>query len=317
MSENSLTIRLYSKGDEFGIVKLFKDVFGREMTLDEWRWKYIESYPDKVYSSVAIHKDMGIVGHYGGVRLPLIYKGNPAHGLAICDVMIYQKFRGIKTLKELSGLVPREAVKDGIIMGYGFPNRATLLTPALSLGIFEKVEDVLEGNKDVKFHNDSIRYKFKLFPVDYSDIMIDRLWESCKTDLYLAVVRDGRYLTWRYKNHPLFSYELWGLKNRMGRRLLGLAVLKREEHRVLIMDFLFAKGLLKPLFKKLENYIHSIGGKNIILWASPFMEKALSESGFSIKTAETAIPRTTHENTLTKDEMGGKFFYTMGDTDFL
>ncbi|MEF9476207.1 MAG: hypothetical protein L0958_05930, partial [Candidatus Mariimomonas ferrooxydans] len=65
-------------GDESGITRLFRDIFGREMSLKEWRWKYIESYPEKLYSSVAIHKELGIVGHYGGLCLPILVNGNSA-----------------------------------------------------------------------------------------------------------------------------------------------------------------------------------------------------------------------------------------------
>ncbi|MEF9476118.1 MAG: hypothetical protein L0958_05455, partial [Candidatus Mariimomonas ferrooxydans] len=184
-------------------------------------------------------------------------------------------------------------------------------------GLYEKVEDIIEGNKEVKFHNNLVRYNFKLFPLDYSDIRIDHLWESCKNNLGLAVVRDMGYLTWRYKDHPLFSYELWGLKKRFGRRLYGLAVLKKEEDRVLVMDFLSDRGMFGSLFHKLENYVFTSGRKTMTLWAPPFMEETLIENGFSIKPAGTSIPRTTHEKTLTKDQMEGKFFYTPGDTDFL
>jgi hypothetical protein len=315
MTKEPLTVRFYEKGDEVGITRLFQEIFGREMTLGEWSWKYRESYPQKIYSSVAIDKGRGIVGHYGALRLPLIYHGNVKGGLAICDVMIHPKFRGIKVLRKLSSLAPAEAVKDGIIIGYGFPNKRNLLSPALSLGIYEMVEDVMEGTKEVRFHNDPLRYGFKLFPLEYSDARIDRLWESCKGDLALAVVRDRRYLTWRYKDHPLFHYELWGLRRRMGRKLLGLAILRKEEERVLLIDFLCSKGMLGPLLKKLENYTYTTGGKTLTLWFPPFMERPFSALGFSTGTTYTSVPRTTHENTLTKAEIEGNFFYTMGDTD--
>jgi hypothetical protein len=306
---------MYEDGDEVGIVKLFKEIFGREMTIEEWRWKYKQSYPHKNYSSVAVHKDMGIIGHYGGMCFPLIYKGRPARGLAICDVMIHPRFRGIKTLRELSYLVPYEAVKDGLIIGYGFPNKDTLLKPALRLGIYEMVEDVLEGNKEVKLHNDLTRYRYKLFPLDYSDTGIDRLWESCKNNFPLSVVRDRRYLTWRYKNHPHFTYEIWGFKKRAGRSYHGLTVLRKEGNRAFLMDFLYTEGMFDALIKKLENYLYTSGIRTLILWTPPFMEKSLVELGFSTQRAITSIPRTTHEKTLTKEQIAGQFFYTMGDTD--
>lgn len=310
-------IRLYKPGDEIGITALFKEIFDREITLEEWRWKYIESYPKKVYSSVAVSGEMGIVGHYGGVCLPLIYRGRPAYGLSICDVMIHPSFRGIKILRRLSSLVPSEAAKDGIIMGYGFPNKNTLMKPALSLGIYEHVEDVLEGNKEAKFHNDPIRYAFKFFPLDYSDIRIDRLWEECKADLSLAVVRDRDYLRWRYQRHPFFQYELWGLKKRWGHKLLGLTVLRREAERILVIDFLCMSDMMEILFHKIENYSFVCGKKSLTLWFPDYLQNILACLGFSIKPSCTSIPRTTHEKALTKNEMAGIFFYTMGDTDFL
>lgn len=309
--------RLYRPGDERGIVRLFKEVFGRAMSLQEWKWKYIESYPSKVYSTVIEDNEAGIVGHYGGVSLPLFYKGRSARCLAICDVMIHPRFRGIKTLKKLSSLVPQEAVRDGIIMGYGFPNLNTLMRPALSLEIYEKVEDVREGSKETGFHNDSTRYLFKFFPLDVKDKRIDDLWDSCKQNLYLSVVRDRGYIEWRYRNHPLYQYELWGLRRRLGKKLLGFAVLKRENERVLLMDFLAMKGMTRPLFQKVENYICSMSQKTLLLWFPPFLEEKMRALGFSTKQAPTSIPRTTFKEALTREEMAGKFFYTMGDTDFL
>ena len=313
-----IKIRLYQPGDEVGITELFKEVFGREMFLDEWRWKYIESYPGKVYSTVAVHEELGVVGHYGAVRLPMIYKGRLSWGLAICDVMILPPFRGIKTLKKISCLTPREGIQEGdCLLGYGFPNRDTLLKPALNLGIYEIVEDVMEAVKEVNFHDNVNRYRFKLFPLDYSDFRIDRLWNRCKEKLTLAVVRDRRYLTWRYKNHPLYHYELWGLRGRIGRSLVGLAVLKREGDRVLLVDFLSAKERLPALLEKIENLAYSGGAGTLTLWVPPFMANTFTTLGFSIKKSATAIPRTTQEPTLAKEDIAGHFFYTMGDTDFL
>jgi hypothetical protein len=287
------------------------------MSLEEWRWKYIESYPEKVYSTVAIHEGLGLVGHYGALRLPLIYKGKPAGGLAICDVMVLPPFRGIKTLKKISFPTPHEAVKDGLIIGYGFPTRDTLLNPALHIGIYEMVEDVMEAVKEVKFHGDMTRYQFKLFPLDYSDAGIDRLWNECKGELSLAVVRDRRYLNWRYKNHPLFRYELWGLRKRLGSMLQGLAVLKRAEGKMRIMDYVCRLSLLDVLLRKIENYSSSVGSNELVLWVPEYLNERLTGMGFSVRPAGTSIPRTTHERTLTKNDIAGQFFYTMGDTDFL
>jgi hypothetical protein len=310
-------VRLYRPGDESAITELFQEVFAREMSLKEWRWKYVESHPSKVYASVAEDNQGNIVGHYGGVYVRMVHNGQPARGLAICDVMIHPAYRSIRALKSLSSLIPPAAVQDGIMTGYGFPNLNTLFRPAIRLGIYEKVEDVLEGTKETEFHRGPDRYRYRFAPLDYSDERIDTLWDTCKKGLSLSVVRDRKYLVWRYKNHPLFNYELWGMKRRFGARLLGIVVLRREENRVLLIDLLSPETMITPLFHKLENYAFSIGKKAVTLWFPPFLKDKITALGFSTGAAPTVIPRTTYENALKKEDMKNRFFYTMGDTDFL
>lgn len=308
-------VRLYRPGDETGITGLFSEVFGRTMPVQEWRWKYIESHPEKVYSTVAEDDSGKIVGHYGGVCLPLIFHGKEIYGHAICDVMVHPRYRGIRTFRRLLNLFPIESAKDGIKFGYGFPNSTTLLKPAILSGLYEKVEDVIEGTKNVEFYNDFDRYAFKLFPLDYSDSRIDSLWESCKYNYRITLVKDSKYLVWRYGRNPLYRYELWGLKNRFGSRLYAYAVLKREKDRVLVIDLLFDMVMVKVLFKKIENYVYAIKREAITLWAPPFMRKVLGNLGFDIRPAGTAIPRSTYYKYYEKKEIKGQFFYSMGDTD--
>lgn len=309
-------IRLYEKGDEAGITRLFKEIFQREMTLEEWRWKYTGRGNKKVYSAVAVSEMDGIIAHYGGMPHRMIYQGREIYGLAIGDVMVHPKLRGLKLFKKTAALVPEEAVKDGIILGYGFPNERALLLPQ-KLGLYEKVEDVFEATKEVKFHNTFNRYLFKFSPLSFDDNEIDALWERVKHELRLAVVRDRKYLKWRYQFHPFLKYELWGLKNRFGNKLRGIAVLRQDRERMLFVDFISAADMIEPLFLKAENYASAIGKKFIVLWHPEYLSDRLLSLGFSVKPSLTCIPRTTHELTLKKEDIKGNFFYTMGDTDFL
>ena len=309
-------VRLYKNGDEKGITRLFKEVFGREMSIEEWHWKYREISPHKVYSSVAVNESDEIVAHYGGMPHRMVYQGKEVCGLAIGDIMVQQRFRSFKLFREIAAMVPEEAVKDGIILGYGFPNTRAMALPA-KLGLYEKVEDVLEANKEVRFNNNTYRFFYKLFPLSFGDSRIDGLWESVKREFKLAVVRDGDYLRWRYQRHPFFRYELWGLKKRWSNELAGLAVLRSEAEKMLLVDFVCNTDMIGILFQKVENYSYACGMKNLSLWFSEYLRHTLDRLGFPVHTSCTCIPRTTHEETLTKDQIKGQFFYTMGDTDFL
>jgi hypothetical protein len=316
MEASDITVRLYQPGDEIGITTLFREVFGREMTIEEWKWKYTGRGNKKVYSAVAVNSAQGTVAHYGGVPHRMICRGREMYGLAIGDVMVHPRLRGLKLFKKAAGLVPDEAVKNDIFLGYGFPNERALRLPE-KLGLYEKIEDVYEATKEVCFHNTAARYFFRFFPLQFEDNRIDDLWNDVKAHLRLAVVRDREYLKWRYQRHPFYSYELWGLQRRWGGRLLALAVLRREDERMLLIDFVCRFEMLKDLFMKVESYSWTAGSKLLVLWHPEFLNSRLKTLGFAVGPSLTCIPRTTHELTMKKEEIKGNFFYTMGDTDFM
>jgi GNAT superfamily N-acetyltransferase len=316
MAAQKLTIRLYKKGDEHLITSLFRDIFGREMSLEEWRWKYFGEDNEKVYSSIAVSGTGELVAHYGGMVHRMVFNHREIRGLSIGDVMVHPNFRGTKLFKKVALIVPEEAVQDGIVLGYGFPNQRAMLLPE-KLGLYEKVEDVWEAYKETLFNNSLIRYIYKLFPLGYDEPRIDILWKSAAKGFGLSVIRDRNYLDWRYRRHPFFKYEMWGFKSRFSNRLLGMVVLRRDNDKMLIIDFICEENMLKPLFQKTENYAVTCGFKNISLWLPEYLSKKMEEIGFSIRLTGTCIPRTTHEKTLKKDEIKGRFFYTMGDTDFM
>lgn len=315
LSSNA-AVRLYQAGDEHGIIRLFKEIFGREMTLEEWRWKYTGKGNEKVYSSVAVNEAGEIVAHYGGMPQRMVFKGGGISGISIGDVMVHTRYRMLKLFKKVTALLPAETVKEGFVLGYGFPNERAMALPE-KLGLYEKIEDVSEASKDAQFTNNLGRFIYKFSPLSYDDSRIDALWKSVEREFTLAVIRDREYLAWRYQRHPFYKYELWGLKNRWGNKLSALAVLRRDGERMLIIDFVCREDILSALFQKIENYSYISGVKTIALWFPEYLRQRMEDMGFSIKPTGTCIPRTTHEGWLKRGDIKGKFFYTMGDTDFL
>jgi SAM-dependent methyltransferase len=313
--EGKITFRCYRPGDEIEIVKLFQAIFGREMSLEEWRWKYTGRGNGKVHSTVAVSETNGIVAHYGGMQHRMVYQGREINGVSIGDVMVDPRYRGRTLFKKVSSLFPAEATKEGIFLGYGFPNARALRLPEM-LGIYEKVEDVYAGTKAVKQWNNSARYIYKLFQLTYDDGRIDRLWEEVRNSYHLAVIRNRDYLAWRYQRNPLFSYELWGLRKRWSRKLRGIAVLRRDGEKVLIIDYICPDRLIDVLFQKIENTAYAAGQKQLTIWHPEFLKEKMQRMGFSVEYAGTSVPRSTHEGWLTRDQIAGNFFYTMGDTDF-
>ncbi len=314
----SITIRTFEDGDEHGVVRLFRDVFGREMTLKEWNWKY-RGQGNGIVPSIVMEDDgTGIVGHYGGILLRMVRDGLEIKGASNCDVMIHPKFRSFIRLKKMHNLCIDELVKASVFMIYGFPTEDTLMIPADKLRLYERIEAVQEAVKDVMFGNSPFRFLYELLPLAFDDIRIDRLWDEAKDQFRLAVIRDRKYLSWRYGENPLFSYEIWGLKKRWSGDLLAVAVIKKERsEKLLIMDMVFKKDMLPVLLAKVENMAYSEGKKKLSLWAPRQIRDILWDRGFSFLTTGTTLPRAMHPLTLSKNEVSENFFYTMGDTDYL
>ncbi|MEW6569608.1 MAG: GNAT family N-acetyltransferase [Nitrospirota bacterium] len=317
-SSRKATIRAYSPGDEHGIVRLFEEIFCREMTLEEWRWKYKGLGNQKVYSYVVVNENNEIVGHYGAIPLRMTYHGKNITGLVTCDAMIQPKYRGMWTLRKLHNTFVDSQVQNGIFMFYGFPNEKNLLLPAEKMGLYERVETVLDASKDVTFHDSIERFLYKLEPLNFHDRRIDRLWSSVKEHFPLSIIRDGFYFQWRYEQHHLFTYEIWSLKRRASKNLVGLVVLKKDDiEKLLLMDLVFHPRTFRPLLKKVENLAFKLGKKKLNLWLPQRMHPELRKLGFAFVPSGAILPRSTHPATIKKEEMQSYFYYTCGDTDFL
>ncbi len=314
--QKKIICRMYKEGDEQGIIELFNYVFGREMTLKEWQWKYRGQGNEKVCSVVLEDKENGIVGHYGGLPLKMIYDGTEVTGIQAVDTMVHPRYRSYVRFKEMYNLFMDELIKDSKIF-FGFSHERHIKLAVDRIGIYERVETVREAIKDVEFHNNPLRFLYSLHPINFEDERIDELWDIAKYQFRLAIVRNRRYLKWRYRDNPLFSYEIWGLRKRWSKKLLAVAVLRRDEGNMLIMDLIYRNGMLPILLTKVENLSHSLGMSKVFLWAPKQIHDVLRNQGFTIKPTATTLPRSTHPQTLSKEEIMEKFFYTMGDTDYL
>lgn len=312
-------VRFYRPGDEEGIVTLFKEIFGRGMSIDEWRWKY-KSFGEEVYSVVGEDSRGEIVAHYGLLPRRMVFEGNEGRTVMIADVMVRPGFRGMKSLKKLVKF-PEEPVRArGVPFGYGFPSENTLMLPAEKMGLFERVEDVMEAAKSIKPAGfDLRRWAFDLFDLSYHDERIDTLWREFKDTFPVMIIRDRKFLEWRYGRHPLYSYQLLGFRKRWRQKLIGLAVLRRSnEEESLLMDFVCKKSCFGFLLREVEDFVSSTFRTNVIkLWIPPMLAEDFRDRGYSINPAGTSIPLTTHAATFRKEQIKNRFFYTMGDTDFL
>src|SRR3990167_8154914 len=113
MSEK-ITLRLMKKGEEEKALKVHNKVFGTNLPLSFWKWKY--NCPLGIISLVAINNAGKIVGYHGNRLKKGIYYGRHYMFFDTVDVGILPKYSGNLFLEKAFNFLPSFP-----FLSYGFP----------------------------------------------------------------------------------------------------------------------------------------------------------------------------------------------------
>jgi Acetyltransferase (GNAT) domain len=125
---NDWQIRPYQPGDEAGVTALWRDVFGRVMTPERWRWKLKgrPSMTENVWLATAA-SDGRIVGQYAGIPVGLKVGGTVRDAMVIVDSMTHPDVRRRGILTTLSSVAHEAWASAGVSVVLGLPNDRALL----------------------------------------------------------------------------------------------------------------------------------------------------------------------------------------------
>jgi hypothetical protein len=225
MHDKDLTIRLYRPGDESQINRIFEAAFHINRSLEEWRWKFQDNPLGK--SIIVVGEiDNEIVAHIAAIPVGIKF-GNQNF---ICyqsldsmsDPQVNKKLIFPRVFKEM-----QEKIKSMQQIHFGFPNNK-----AHSLLTNKRIGEVDIGKLDVYSVELSIlsslfpvigQRKFNLLEINEFDDRFTRLWERLSVIYKIAIIREKRYLNWRYLYKPDNDYKIFALgKN----EIIGYIVLK-------------------------------------------------------------------------------------------
>jgi len=247
----------YREGDEPGISRLFKVVFNHHLSPRGWVWRFTEC-PTDARPFIVLAKDGGrIMGHTASLVFDLKYHDTILRVQQATGYMIHPNYRG--GYGGIATQIYRRALEGwqahGVDCGYAFPNRAgytvvkklhrykdfiTIRTyfkrltwrPAaakrLRVGWAVKAIDVttrlgIALSLRIILQNPSrgIRYTWV---TSLDEGQIDEFWRAVKDRYEIMLVRDYRYLDWRYIRKPTGEYEI--LQAEREGKVLGIAVVK-------------------------------------------------------------------------------------------
>lgn len=244
--------------------------FSSRLTLERFRWLYQQNPDGPAVAWLAVDEASGCVVGATAACPRRMRLGNGRRMVAwnCCDFSIHARYRTLGAAMKL-----RRAAKSGIDAGlreflYAHPNER-MLQVHLAVG-----HQVL--GKMVRYAK-LLRLSTRWPPVNRASAIVlrhggrgawhragtdaalvaqwpvvelDELYEAAASRLGTGVVRDGRYLDWRFRQNPLDAAEL--IVASRGGRLAGYVVFSTRDEVVLVKDWLaIDEAAIDALFVRL------------------------------------------------------------------
>lgn len=235
-----VTIRAFRPGDEVGLLAGYNAVFDKPRSLAHWNWKFRDNPVGAVHVAVAEHETAGIVGTYTSMPVRIRMDGQDLVAAQGLDMWVLPDFR-------------RHGARPGLFVHIGWKMYELFGGTGEGQARFHygwPIPNWRIGQKYLRYEN--IRdWDFLFRPVPAGGLPkrpiaaglevrrvprvgadADALWLSVRDELALAIVRDERYLNWRYASAVDASYELFECRETASGKLRGIAVWRQS-------DFLF------------------------------------------------------------------------------
>lgn len=253
-------IRRYIPGDEDEIYELTKVICeedgSQHITADKdrwmrkWRWEHLQN-PE---SNLIVVADLEgrIIGQLAQIPIPMKVGDALVKGNISADLMTHPDFRHQGVFREMQRFSRTEQVKLGFSISYAFNNEKSY-APFLRYGNVDVGRMVamikyfdMKNPMEHLFGNSTLativspaaRLAFRILhptkPItkisniciegfEEFDHRFDDLWSSASRGYKIAVVKNLRYLTWRYSGNPELKFSILGAVSEG--RILGFAIL--------------------------------------------------------------------------------------------
>jgi hypothetical protein len=322
---------------------LFQHVFGHPLSERLWRWKYDDGRGVAVGARAP---DGALLAHYGGTFRTILFFGHPALTVQVGDVMVAREGRALLSHKGPFGMVMQGFLKQhigvgrGPVLGFGFPNARAMRLGVL-LDQYVRVDTVHELSWPVEKPVNHWRQRlFGAFvsPVDWSDsstaATLDTLWARMSRDLAgcIVPVRDSKWWSHRYANHPDYHYECFWVRSRWPvRRTLGAVVLRAHQSATTsgsvgvweLMDWLCPVADTQAMLQAAKDVVLARGGASLMGWFSSAARAQFSGAAAQeVCAVSVTAPSNGRDYALGREgsssvtSLGNKWWLTSGDTDF-
>lgn len=321
--KESWICRDYRSGDEYEILTLFKEVFGTEMSLAFWNWRFIENPFGKGIIKLLFDNDK-LIGHYAVVPMNVQLQGELLKAVFSMTTMTHPEYSGQGIFTYLSEATYKLCQQRGFHFVYGFPNKNSYygFTHKLKWNDLGKIT-TLEKKIQSKAQKNPARIVVK--KIEHFEGAVNPLWDKVKQGYTIIIPRTEEFLNWRFVENPEVNYEKH-IALDGNDCVLGYVVLKvyieEDAARGHIVDMISIadEGVVKLLLEYSYEFFLEKGIRDISCWIpeDSFYSEILRRQGFAKKQTETyfGVRIFSKEDTLcTSAKEFANWFLTMGDSD--
>lgn len=305
--EKQWTMREYREGDEARIIEYLNRTLAPEKkrSLRYWQWEYKHN-PTGI-TTIWVAEDGAILaGHYA--LMPLKFKvGHTTYlGAQSIDTFTHDDYRRLGIFVALANKVYALASDHGVAILYGFPSTAAyqgfveklgwikvtsldkltkpvdvkslvfLAAPLLRRLQFKALFDVIKGFAIGDFRRRKLLRGFTgatLRSVSRFNGAADELWRNLAAEKTVRVVKDSKYLNWRYIQKPGNRYAAFQIS--LAQSVLGYVVVETRPDRGrylkkgLVLDIIGKtdRPHLTYLISASEHILRKLGCDTIAFWA--------------------------------------------------
>lgn len=240
---------------------LFKNVFGEDMPITFWNWKYSRSSD---YCISLLDKNT-LKGFYGCTMRKLLVYGRVVEAFQPCDVMISKDSRGGMTKGAFSFLVDLylSQFREKRAHLFGFPHKRQFLL-AKRLGCYSEVDELV--TLAIKCGNNVNLPVFQF--MNFSLELLEESWDAMalSAEDFIILKKDTDYIQYRYLSHPCYSYSCVCVA--VNGSIATLVFRKISENVVYLMDCIGSISEYSILIKAAVSYVgNHFPGSALVIWS--------------------------------------------------
>lgn len=315
-------IREYLPSDMSRVLALWKIAFGKEMSPLLWQWKYHDN-PLGWRILLCVNEANQPVVMYGGIPYRAGWCGSTVEMIHLTDIMSHPDYRKTGLFVETGrAFFNRFTTPRRCPLLYGFPGRyhfdigrKYLIYDQISPGIVYLRAALPRLTGMASKHGGTI------IPVSADDQALDNLWVSVKNSYPISIQRDATFALWRYGNHPMNRYELWGYRPEHEDVMRACLVLKVEANRAVIVDWMMpdSRTILENVLGCLAQNLSSRGIADLETWLpdNHFISRHIRTLGFESLPEPIGIIPTARifSPSMSFESLCENMYYTMADGD--